>query len=376
MLITKSLASNDFPRLSVFASYPSRKEGRGVNYPLRFQSYLRPMVWGGRQLSEVLGKPLPEAGPYGEAWEISDHGSHQSVVAAGVHAGRTLRELVERQPEPLLGSTRTEPFPWLVKYLDACDWLSVQVHPDEEAVVRLWPGEGSKTEAWFILAARPGSRVYAGLRPGVDEKQLRAALAAGKVAECLHEWEPRAGDCVFLPAGTVHAVGGGVLIAEIQQTSDATFRLFDWNRRDAAGRTRQLHIEEALACIDWRGGPVEPVRASGYPVGAVGRNGSPSCEPGKNGTRHRCSEAEPVWQTLVSCRYFELSYVRNSEAFAVGGGRMQTLMVLHGRGTLRGGDGPQALRAGDTLLLPAAMAPARCEPEGGPLGVLLAGLPG
>ncbi len=150
-------------------------------------------------------------------------------------AGRTLRELMERQPEEILGGKAASSFPWLIKYLDACDWLSVQVHPDEEAVLRLWPGEGSKTEAWFILAAQPGSRVYAGLRPGVDEKELRAALATGTVAECLHQWEPRPGDCLFLPAGTVHAVGGGVLIAEVQQTSDATFRLFDWNRRDSSG---------------------------------------------------------------------------------------------------------------------------------------------
>ena len=124
-----------------------------------------------------------------------------------------------------------------MKFLDARDWLSVQVHPDEEAVLRLWPGEGAKTEAWFVLAADPGSRIYAGLEPGTDKAGFRAALQAGTVAKCLHHFEPRPGDCVFLPAGTVHAVGGGVLMAEIQQTSDATFRLFDWHRRDAQGKS-------------------------------------------------------------------------------------------------------------------------------------------
>ncbi len=329
-----------------------------MNHPLRFRPYLRPMVWGGRRLGEVLGKPLSAPGPYGESWEISDHGSHQSVVASGENAGRTLRELLQRHPESLLGRKNAEPFPWLVKYLDACDWLSVQVHPDEEAVRRLWPGEGSKTEAWFILAAQPGSRVYAGLHQGVDEKQLRAALAAGTVADCLHQWEPRPGDCLFLPAGTVHAVGGGVLMAEVQQTSDATFRLFDWNRRDAAGGTRQLHIEEALACIDWHGGPVEPIRATGYPVDTA------------------TAVMEPVCQRLVDCAYFELGYTRQHEPFAVGGGRMQTVMVVHGQGRLLAGDTEQTLRTGDTLLLPAAMKPARCEPEGGTIGLLVAGLPG
>src|SRR5206468_7878875 len=123
-------------------------------------------------------------------------------------------------------------------------------------------GEGSKTEAWFVLEAQPGSRIYAGLLPGVDEHCLRAASAAGTVAHCLHCFTPRPGDCVFLPAGTVHAVGGGVLIAEIQQTSDATFRLFDWNRKDAQGNSRQLHIEESLASIHWGQGPVQPLRVT------------------------------------------------------------------------------------------------------------------
>src|SRR5205807_1382927 len=123
----------------------------------------------------------------------------------------------------------------LIKLLDAHDWLSVQVHPDKESVARLWPGEGSKTEAWFILDALPGSRIYAGLLPGVDAAALGAAIAAGRAHECLHSFAPQPGDCVFLPAGSVHAVGGGVLFAEIQETSDATFRLYDWNRRDAQG---------------------------------------------------------------------------------------------------------------------------------------------
>ncbi len=278
--------------------HPSRGEEKvPLNAPLRFHPYLRPMVWGGRRLSEPLGKELPTTGPYGESWEISDHASHHSVVREGPHAGRALRELLEREPIALLGeagasypgvgvrdtpSHPTGEFPWLVKFLDASDWLSVQVHPDDESAARLWPGERGKTEAWFVLAAEPGSRAYAGLLPGVDEKALRAALATGPegaardrhpVAECLHSFEPRPGDCLFLPAGTVHAVGGGVLIAEVQQTSDATFRLFDWDRKDAQGKARQLHVEESVACINWGAGPVHPVRAEGYPERRARRPG-------------------------------------------------------------------------------------------------------
>src|SRR5438067_3992692 len=190
------------------AFHPSSREGKAVNTPLRFEPYLRPMVWGGRRLGEVLGRRLPTGEPYGESWEVSDHPLHRSVVAGGCAAGLTLRDLVGREPEALLGAGRGAPggaFPWLVKYLDASDWLSVQVHPDDERARRLWPGEGGKTEAWFVLDVAAEGRVYAGLRPGVDEARLRQALADGDVIACLHSYRPRPGDCLFLPAGTVHA---------------------------------------------------------------------------------------------------------------------------------------------------------------------------
>ncbi len=343
-----------------------------MNAPLRFQPHLRPLVWGGRRLGEVLGKPLPipvagapglhSAAAWGESWEISDHAAHRSVVADGPRRGWTLRRLMEEDRRALLGEAAEEHavFPWLVKLLDANDWLSVQVHPPEQHVGRLWPGENSKTEAWFVLAAAPESRVYAGLLPGVDQAQLRAAVAKGTAAECLHQYRPRAGDCVFLPAGTVHAVGGGVLMAEVQQTSDATFRLYDWDRTDARGQRRELHVEQALGCIDWSAGPVHPVRAAGYPD-------PEGAEP---------PSTVPVRQRLVACRYFVLEYVRDNRPFAVGGTRrMQVLMVLHGRGELRTPDDRKlSLRPGDSLLLPAAMEAIECRPEGN-LGLLVSTLP-
>jgi mannose-6-phosphate isomerase len=314
------------------------------------------MVWGGRRLGEVLHKQLPETGTFGEAWEVSDHASHHSALEG--RAGRTLRDLMESEKDALLGPAASayRVFPWLVKFLDANDWLSVQVHPDEEAVVRLWPGEGSKTEAWFVLDAAPGSRVYAGLLPGVDEKRLRHALAAGTVAECLHQFHPRPGDCLFLRAGTVHAVGGGVLMAEVQQTSDATFRLFDWNRKDAAGKPRQLHVEEAIASIHWDAGPVHPVHAHDYPV-------------------PRTRGGVPVRQELVRCRYFVLEYVRQNQPFALGGtGRMQVVIGLHGRAGLEIPGGRQPFAAGDTLVLPADLGPTETIPAG-PFGFLVSTLP-
>lgn len=325
-----------------------------MDRPLRFVPFLRPMVWGGRRLADVLGKPLPTGEPYGESWEVSDHPTHRSVVASGPHAGATLRRLMERHGDSLLGSAGDGTFPWLVKFLDAADWLSVQVHPDEKAVRRLLPGEGSKTEAWFILDAAPGSRIYAGLRPGTDEARLRAALAAGAVTECLHSFEPRPGDCVFLPAGTVHAVGGGVLMAEVQQTSDATFRLFDWGRKDAAGKSRPLHVEESMASIHWSRGPVAPVQAEGYRDLRAGK---------AVGARQ---------QPLVECRYFRLEYVQQGEPFRLGGaGRLQAAVVLAGGGRWAEGE---ELRTGQTWVLPAALPAVECRPEG-TLALLLATLP-
>ncbi len=329
----------------------------GMNTPIRFIPHLRPMVWGGRRLEKVLGKALPTGDLYGESWEITDHRLHRSVIATRTGQGRSLRDLMERERSALLGQAADDHagFPWLVKFLDACDWLSVQVHPNTHAVRELWPGEGSKTEAWFILAADPGSRIYAGLLPGADEKTLRSALRAGNVADCLHHFEPRPGDCVFLPAGTVHAVGGGVLMAEVQQTSDATFRLFDWNRRDAQGKARELHIDQALACIDWSRGPVQPVRATGFGNAAPGN--------------------VSLQVPLVECPYFNLAYRWESAPFTCGGeGEIEVMIVVRGQGRWQLPDGEEELRAGQTWVVPAALPRTVCIPEPG-MGFLTCTLP-
>ena len=254
-----------------------------IMQPLRFEPFFRPMIWGGRGIVRFLGKNLPTAAAYGESWEVSDHPLHQSRLATASDYGTTLRELMQTQRAALLGpaAERYAVFPWLIKLLDANDWLSVQVHPDEDAVTHLWPGETSKTEAWFVLDAKPESRIYAGLKPGVGISEMRSAVAAGQVAECLHSFTPKVGDFLYLPAGTVHGPGAGVLIAEIQQTSDATFRLFDWNRVDAEGKPRTLHVEQSLACIDWKQGPIEPC------IDTRLENGR---------------------QRLAACRYFEIDW--------------------------------------------------------------------
>jgi mannose-6-phosphate isomerase len=303
------------------------------------------MVWGGRALQTQLGKALPTSEPYGEAWEVSDHALHPSVVAEGPRRGATLPQLMETDREALLGpaAARFSTFPWLIKFLDACDWLSVQVHPDKHAVKTLWPGEGSKTEAWYVIDAAPGSKIYAGLAPGVGPKDLREAVTAGNAQDCLHSFTPRPGDCIFLPAGTVHAVGGGVLFAEIQETSDATFRLFDWNRVDAHGKTRQLHIEESFQAIHWERGPVQPVRATGQP---------------------RAS--------LVRCDEFALDLICADDPIDLNNaGRLQTLIILSGSATWSSGG---AASRGQAWVLPATLGECTLHPDGD-FTALLATLP-
>lgn len=321
--------------------------------PLVFESSARPMVWGGRELAGRLGKTLPDSKPYGEAWEVSDHPRHASVSRGGPTRGRTLRDLMERHGRDIVGLDGADRFPWLLKWLDCHDWLSVQVHPDEEKVATLWPGEGPKNEAWYILQAKPGARVWAGLLPGVTARRLRETAEAGTIAECLHSFEPRPGDCLYLSAGTIHAVGGGVLMAEIQQTSDATFRLFDWNRKDASGQGRQLHLEESIACIDWNRGPINPLR----PENLGAESGASSI--GK----------------LVESPYFHLSHVAGSTPLGLPvDGVLGAVFVLSGSGTLRGKGRGEPLGPGDTAVLPAAGGPWTWIPED-PSALLLAAAP-
>lgn len=317
-----------------------------LDTPLRFVPYFRPMVWGARGLEQHLNKSLPPNDAFGEAWEVSDHPLHTSVVADGPIAGTSLRSLMQSQRSELLGTPGASHavFPWLIKFLDCRDWLSVQVHPDTQVVKQLRPGEGSKTEAWYILKVEKGSRVYAGLKPGVGAADMRAAVERGATHELLHDFEPKAGQCVFLPAGTVHAVGGGVLMAEIQETSDVTFRLFDWNRVDAQGKSRQLHIEESFASIHWDKGPVTPKVAS---------------------------DALPR-ESLVRCPFFHLDSCRVTTPTAFGGQGMHTLIIVEGSGTWPDG---RPIEVGQSWVLPATMPPQTITPKS-PMKVLDATLPG
>ncbi len=219
--------------------------------PLTFNPILKERIWGGRRLAETFGKPLPECVPIGESWEITDRPEGVSVVASGSFAGRDLRWLMAHHGHDLLGRATApdERFPWLIKLLDCTDDLSLQVHPPAHKAATL-RGE-PKTEMWYFADTRPGSRIYVGLRKGVTRDGFLRKVSNGTVADCFHAHDTRPGDAMFVPSGRVHALGGGNLVFEIQQNSDTTYRVFDWNRVGLDGKPRDLHLEASMASIDF-----------------------------------------------------------------------------------------------------------------------------
>ena len=315
-------------------------------HPLRFEPLYKHYIWGGRRFQTLLGRSLEPDQIYAESWEIVDHGQDQSVVQVGPLAGTTLHQLVAERPAELLGPSRHAPdrwplagrFPLLLKFIDSAKDLSVQVHPDDRMAARLDPPDLGKTEAWIVLHAEPGSRIYAGLKPGVDRTTLARAVQQGTCAECLHTFEAAAGDGLFIPAGTVHALGAGFLMTEVQQASNTTFRLFDWNRVGADGKPRPLHIEQGLEAINFDLGPVEPLRA----------------------TTTEKNTAMPI----IACDQFGLSLWDLSLPTPIGGdGHCHLVTVLDGAVSVEGDRAEAPLPHGRTLLLPACLPPTAFHPK-------------
>jgi mannose-6-phosphate isomerase len=220
-------------------------------YPLTFRPILKQRVWGGRRLEQLYGKELPPGVPVGESWEISDRLENVSVIAAGPLAGRDLHWLVRERRSELMGHAGLEGdrFPLLIKILDCSEKLSLQVHPPAHKA-RMLGGE-PKTEMWYVADAAPDAELFVGLKRGCTREEFNAKINSGSVAECFHRLKVRTGDTMFLPSGRVHALGAGLVIFEIQQNSDTTYRVFDWNRLGLDGKPRQLHLAESLASIDF-----------------------------------------------------------------------------------------------------------------------------
>ena len=223
---------------------------RNLTAPLTFEPIFMERMWGGRRLDSEFGKKLPPNTRIGESWEIVDRLEAQSVVANRPLKGKTLHELWTQNRHDIFGDVPETPrFPLLIKLLDAQERLSLQVHPPEKIAARL--GGEPKTEFWYVAAADPGAELFLGFRKLITREQFKRALDKGTVKDCVQKICVKAGDAMFLPGSRLHAVGGGNLLVEIQQNSDTTYRVFDWNRVDASGKARQLHVDQALQCIDF-----------------------------------------------------------------------------------------------------------------------------
>jgi mannose-6-phosphate isomerase len=292
---------------------------------MTFEPLFQERIWGGRRLGELFGKTLPPDVPIGESWELSDLPHGQSIIANGPLAGQTLRAAMERFGPDITGcADAAGAFPLLIKLLDAEDVLSVQVHPDADACRRMGKGE-PKTECWYIVAAEPGAAIYKGLKPGTTRQVFAEAVRNGTCADYLQKVPVEVGQCHFLPSGMCHAIGAGLVIAEIQQPSDTTYRVFDWNRVDAnTGQPRQLHIDEAMESILFEQDETTPAATIGRLVDA------PEFKVDKG---HQVPGGEVLFQP----------------------GRMRVLVILTGSGRVHTEGEPQtAFTAGQAVLIPAA----------------------
>jgi len=306
-------------------------------YPLRFTPMFQYRLWGGRALGDFMDTTLPGEDPIGEAWILSDRDDFSSQIANGSLAGQTLSDLMQQRKADILGShaQRFSRFPLLLKFLDVEKMLSVQVHPRDDQVDLIPDGDTGKTEAWVVLSATSGARIYAGLNPGTTAKNL-AALNAANADTYLPSFTPQVGQAVMIEAGTVHSLGRGVMVFEVQENSDTTFRLFDWDHIDAkTGKPRPLQVDKALSAIDFKQSPVKPLPAS------------------DNVAR----------QNLLENSHFRLVRWHKSNEFAVGAhADPRVLVCAHGAGQVIVGDVKVTMKRGDVVLLPASVGAARFNP--------------
>ncbi len=293
-------------------------------YPLKFEAIFKERIWGGQALKEVFGKDIPADKNIGESWELADLPDDKSVIINGPLAGKNIAEAIEECGAAITGKDDyTPPLPLLIKILDAQARLSVQVHPDEATCARTGKGD-PKTECWYIIDAKEGAVIYKGLKTGTTRQEFAAAIENGTCAELLERIEVTPGECHFLPSGTAHAIGEGLLIAEIQQPSDTTYRVFDWNRVGDDGKPRQLHVADALESIHF----------------------DPSGDDLSVKLKGRLVDADAF-------KVDKAAGAADSES-VLAGGEMKVFMVISGAGTITGeGVEDVGFARGDTLLIPA-----------------------
>lgn len=314
-------------------------------YPLLCKPVLKEKIWGGRKLEELFKIPLPKGKKIGEAWIVADLKEGTSCIANGELEGKTLSEVTKEWGDKLIGTAwENAPtggrFPLLIKFLDAQEDLSIQVHPSEEDCKKYFPKDFSKDESWVILQSDPGGKILHGFKPGTTLQEFDELLEKGKVVDCLREVEVTAGEVFRVAPGTVHALGSGVSILEIQQPSDTTFRIYDYDRLGDDGKPRTLHIEQSRKVMRF------------------GDNTPPRIEPEKNKTiwgEHELLVDVPAYRIERLTIYGPLSWKINPES-------VQVLILLEGSLTLNTGGEDLVIAPGDCVILPATLGSIEIEP--------------
>lgn len=305
-------------------------------YPLKLDPVYKEPIWGGKRLREIFGKDIP-SDTTGESWEIACHENGTSTVSNGVLKGKSLKEVIDEYGIEALGTKIGEEgkkkFPLLVKIIDASDKLSVQVHPEDE-YAKEHEGELGKTEMWIVLDAKPGAQLVYGLKPGVSQEMFEEGIQKGTLENLLNFVDVQKGDVFFIPAGTLHAIGEGLLIAEIQQNSDTTYRVYDWNRVDGNGNSRELHIQKALDVTNLS-----------------------HCSGQEKVKGTIIKEGENTRNHLVSCKYFitEILEVQKESKETLNGEKFDLLMAIEGKGAIQYREGTVPFKAGDSFFIPASM---------------------
>lgn len=311
-------------------------------YPLRFKPIFQHRIWGGRRLQSLFSTPLPDDPLIGEAWLLSDRDDQASEVSEGPLKGCVLKQPIERSPAEMLGelSVQFKRFPLLLKFLDVHKSLSVQVHPSDQQALRLADRAHGKTEAWVVLKVENASRIYTGLATGTTEEELAQAVTAGTLPERMASFVPKVSDAVLVRAGTVHSLSE-VVVFEVKENSDTTYRLYDWNHTDpATGKQRPLQINLALASVSFPQGPIAPWRV-------------------------RNAQASELREQIVICEHFELWRIRSEEEYSVGSASTPHVLVcVSGAGSVSHGGTGYPFSKGDVVLLPPALGACTCIAKG------------
>lgn len=310
-------------------------------YPLKFDPIYQYRIWGGRRLEHLLSKPLPKDDSIGEAWILSDRDDHASKVTEGELKGKTVTELMKDYQDEIMGkiANQFDHFPLLLKFLDCNEVLSVQVHPSDDQKEYIPKGDTGKTEAWVVLETNDDSLIYAGLKKGTTKESLLKSIKNKSVSDSVHSFVPKKDDAVFIHSGTVHTLNGPVVF-EVQENSDVTFRLYDWDRTDPkTGKPRELQVDKALACVDFDLvdiGPVTPVKSK------------------------QIKNAEKLFDN----NHFKLWRIKSESEFTVGFKDEPAILVcIDGKGTMEFKGTEYSIDKGEVMILPAIIGPLDFQPE-------------